>query len=192
MTNGLDGEKCLARGSPCPSSGRLKNFITWCAETSDGILGRKPTQVSMKNVLKKFCGMFYRETGTKIPKVLNEHVSGVSITFYVCFNAKNYQYIETVLLVTHDIQDVIREKDLIDSVDFRELLEYLWIDDPLEFQHPRCRPQIAFLIQILAYTGARPGTVVVSSAYANDNDSLKYKVRISLSHWIMLSITKGF
>lgn len=181
MIIGLDGEKCLEWGSPCPSSGRLKNFIGWCAETSVGILGPRPTQVSMKNVLKKLCGMFYRETGTKIPKVLNEHVCGVSLTFYMYFNAKIYQYIETVLPITHDVQDVIREKDLIDSVDFRELLEYLWIDDPLDYQHPRYRAQIAFLIQILAYTGARPGTVVVSSSYANDNDSLKYKVRISLS-----------
>jgi hypothetical protein len=146
----------------------------------------------MKNILKKFCAMFYRETGTKIPKVLNEHVCGVSFAFHVYSNAKNCWYIETVLLITHGVKDVIREKDLVDSVDFFELLQYLWIHDSYDFPHPRYRSQIAFLIQILAYTGARPGTAVVSSAYADDNDSLKYKVSTSISYRIMLNVIKGF
>ena len=86
---GLDGEKCLARGSHCPTAGRLKNFLAWYVETSKGTLRSKPTQVSMKNRLRDLCAMIYQETGTKIPKVLNEHVCGVSFAFHVYFNVNN-------------------------------------------------------------------------------------------------------
>ncbi|OAF62118.1 hypothetical protein VC83_01659 [Pseudogymnoascus destructans] len=163
MDIGLDGEKRLARGSSCPTPGRLKNFIAWYAETSNGTLRSKPTQVSMKNRLRDLCAMIYQETGTKIPKALNEH------------------YIETEFVNTHGVEDALREKDLVDSVDFFQLLQYLWTHDSYDFQHPRYRSQIAFLIQIMAYTGARPGTIVVSSAYAKSNDSLKYKVTLRLA-----------
>ena len=89
MDIGLDGEKCLARGSSCPTPGRLKNFIAWYAETSNGTLRSKPTQVSMKNRLRDLCAMIYQETGTKIPKALNEHVCGVSFAFHVYFSVNN-------------------------------------------------------------------------------------------------------
>lgn len=49
-----------------------------------------------------------------------------------------------------------------------------WID----FPHPRYRPQIAFLIQMLVCTWARPAPVVISSAYADENDSFRYKIGI--------------
>jgi hypothetical protein len=56
-------------------------------------------------------------------------------------------------------------------------LTYLWSYDPYEFAHPRCRVQLSLVILILVYTGARPGTIIESSAYRGTNEALKYKVR---------------
>ncbi|KAL3421818.1 hypothetical protein PVAG01_05974 [Phlyctema vagabunda] len=69
-----------------------------------------------------------------------------------------------------------RQKPQMDLKDLEKLLYFLWAEDEHKFTHMRGRVQLAFYLLLLVYTASRPGAVVVSDAYRNTNQALKYKV----------------
>lgn len=71
---------------------------------------------------------------------------------------------------------VRRRKEIADQLDVTLMLNFLWCYDKYHFRHPRRRPELSLILLFLIYTGARPGSIVKSSAYQGSNDALFYKV----------------
>lgn len=57
--------------------------------------------------------------------------------------------------------------------DLYKLLEFLWAADRAVFPHERLRLQVSLFMLIIAFTSARPGSIV-QAGYAFDNEALKY------------------
>jgi hypothetical protein len=71
-----------------------------------------------------------------------------------------------------------RPKPMAASQELDVLLRYLWAEDQHIFKQEHFRVQLALYLLILSYTAARPGTLVVSDAYRNSDEALKFKVSI--------------
>lgn len=69
-----------------------------------------------------------------------------------------------------------RQKAFADALDVAWLLTYLWCYDKHQFRHPRYISQISFVVLIIVYTGARPGTIIESSGYRGTNEAMRYEV----------------
>ena len=67
------------------------------------------------------------------------------------------------------------EKPLFGADDLRALLEYLWCRDSYIYRDERYRVQLAFLMQILVYSGCRPGAVTESNCHRGSNEVPLYK-----------------
>lgn len=57
------------------------------------------------------------------------------------------------------------------------MIEYLWTVDDHEYRHERYRVQLAFMLQLFCFSGARAGAIVESSSYRGTNEAITYKVR---------------
>lgn len=71
---------------------------------------------------------------------------------------------------------VRRHKEMADQLDAALMLNFLWCYDQYIFRHPRQLVQLSLILLLLIYTGARPGSIVESSAYRGSNEALCYKV----------------
>lgn len=60
--------------------------------------------------------------------------------------------------------------------DVRIILQFLWCRDDRVFADERYRIQMALLILVLAYSGARPDAFVESTSQRGTNEYLLYKV----------------
>lgn len=56
------------------------------------------------------------------------------------------------------------------------MLEYLWKEDTHCYRNERFRLYEAFVISILADSGARIGAILRSECYRDGNDALRYEV----------------
>ena len=54
----------------------------WRLKTGDGMLRSKSTQITMQNTWRLFCGMFYQETGTKIPQRTIKDIMELVVGFF--------------------------------------------------------------------------------------------------------------
>ena len=61
------------------------------------------------------------------------------------------------------------------------MLKHLWTADDHEYLHERYRVQLAFMLQLFCYSGARAGAIVESSSYRGTNEAITYKVSKILS-----------
>ena len=52
----------------------------------------------------------------------------------------------------------------------------MWKEDSHKFRRGLDRIKLHFYILLLAYTAARPGAIIESSAYARTNEALTYRV----------------
>ena len=86
------------------------------------------------------------------------------------------QYASGALAHELGLQDIRGCKGLATRTDLHALLHYLWARDTHQFRHERYRVQIAFILHLLSYTATRPGAIIESSAYAQSNEGLLYKV----------------
>ena len=66
-----------------------------------------------------------------------------------------------------------RKKNPFTSKDLYNLLYHHWCQDAGAFTHKQYRVQAALLVQLMAYTAARPGSILSSETYA---ESLLYEV----------------
>jgi len=70
-----------------------------------------------------------------------------------------------------------REKHMAELQELDVLIKYLWVEDRHKFRRESDRTKLALYLLILAFTAARPGAVVVSDAYRNSGECMKYRVR---------------
>jgi hypothetical protein len=155
-----DPSSCLLKYAPIPDKGKLKNFVLWLYERSTGLLGENLVETTMMNRWDIFKKVFERETLRPMPKDLSSEIR---------------EYIRQLTSASTEMR-LEREKPIITYIDVLLLIEFLWHQDEYEYYHPRQRAQIIFFIHLDSITGARPGTVIESSAYIGSNDCLKYKV----------------
>jgi hypothetical protein len=69
-----------------------------------------------------------------------------------------------------------RTKELAGSADLEELLTFLWIEDRHQMKYKRQYIQLALYLQLACYTAQRPGSIVVSDAWRQSQDSIRYRV----------------
>ncbi|KAH8595168.1 hypothetical protein B0O99DRAFT_687011 [Bisporella sp. PMI_857] len=150
---------CLQHGEPIPSPGRLKHFMEWVFKGSVGLLTERMTLKTLKNTWYSFRTMYFRTTDNLIPPHIGTDV---------------LSFIKTELR-GKGLAKVRRQKALADALDIGWLLTYLWCYDIHEFRHPRYRVQLSFMLLLITYTGARPGTIIESSAYRGSNQAMRYK-----------------
>lgn len=68
----------------------------------------------------------------------------------------------------------LRKKQYTDEVDLEVLMKQLWCEDLDEIPRFRAQIQLAFLMQLHAFTACRPGAILSTTAYPTL--SLQYKV----------------
>lgn len=69
----------------------------------------------------------------------------------------------------------VREKSEMSAVDLWFVLRHLWAYDVEQYHSERQRLQMAFMLQIAAFTASRPGAVIESSCARDSNRALKYR-----------------
>ncbi|KAF1831979.1 hypothetical protein BDW02DRAFT_590747 [Decorospora gaudefroyi] len=57
----------------------------------------------------------------------------------------------------------------------RDLVHFLWSCDEYQYTHPHAMLQLAFLVQIYANLGTRPGEAIESDAWIQSNEGLQYQ-----------------
>lgn len=75
-----------------------------------------------------------------------------------------------------------RDKPSFDSLDLGVVLEYLWCRDTYLYQDERYRVQLSFLLQVLLFSGCRPGAVIESNCHSGSNEVPLYKVLKQVYH----------
>jgi len=179
-----DDTPCLQKNENVPSPRRLKHFMKWIFETSFGLLTEHITLKSLKNTWYSFRSIYFRETDVAISGDNGIDVLCVRRPDFICVNYWRIQFIKTELR-SKGLATVRREKAMADALDVAWLLTYLWYYDKHEFRHPRVRTQLGFILQLIIYTGSRPGAIVESSAYRGSNEAMCYKVRQTISWQIL-------
>jgi hypothetical protein len=69
-----------------------------------------------------------------------------------------------------------KDKPTCSVTDLFNLLHFHWCQDTESRFHGRYRIQVAFLMQLIAYTSSRPGAIIESACYKGLQQVLKYKV----------------
>jgi hypothetical protein len=85
------------------------------------------------------------------------------------------KYISGPLCQALGIKHEIRPQGYVDEVDLEVLITYLWCQDHYEYKHDRYRVQLAFLILLFFYTGARCGSFTGKFEYQDLNFAYKVK-----------------
>ncbi|TGO90359.1 hypothetical protein BPOR_0067g00010 [Botrytis porri] len=84
-------------------------------------------------------------------------------------------FIKTSLARSLGLSTKTRPKPIASLNDLKDIIGYLWMNDPLNFLYERARVQIALLILMLVYTASRPGAVIDSHAYYMTGQAMRYK-----------------
>ncbi|KAF8534000.1 hypothetical protein BDD12DRAFT_897299 [Trichophaea hybrida] len=85
------------------------------------------------------------------------------------------KYIETELTQKFKLIMELKDKPTCSVTDLFNLLHYHWNQDVDSSCHGRYRIQVAFLMQLIAYTSSRPGSIIESHCYKGLKQVLKYK-----------------
>ncbi|KAI9768155.1 MAG: hypothetical protein M1839_004182 [Geoglossum umbratile] len=160
-------ESTLQPGALQPTTQTLKSFMMWWAQGTRGRISEYPSLRTCLLTWRNFRGMFIRCTGKGIDKDTAEDVRS---------------YISGPLCQALGIKHQTRLQGYVDEVDLEVLTTYLWCQDHYEYKHGRYRVQLAFLILLFFYTGARCGSFTGKFEYQDLNFAYKnMEVVIALS-----------
>ncbi|KAF7889364.1 uncharacterized protein EAF01_010857 [Botrytis porri] len=69
-----------------------------------------------------------------------------------------------------------RKKPIAKIIDLKDLIGFLWMNDPVNFLHERTRVQLALLILMTTFTASRPGPIVESHACCLSGQAILYEI----------------
>ncbi|KAF1840091.1 uncharacterized protein K460DRAFT_371308 [Cucurbitaria berberidis CBS 394.84] len=148
------------RFTEAPTIHEIKLYLEWLAQTCTGTIDEAITDSTAFNRFNSLKRAINIHTGHKYTKQENEAVS---------------TFILTDLVRRGLVSTSAHAKPIATYPVAKDILWFLIASDEHQTLHSRTRVQLVFLIQIMAFTGVRPGEVIESDAWPNSNEGLLYK-----------------
>ncbi|KAH8145064.1 uncharacterized protein LAJ45_10975 [Morchella importuna] len=115
---------------------------------------------TVEGLFKTLQMVYYKYTQVQLPRKINDAIN---------------KFIESTLTEDFDLIMERKEKPTCCVTDLFNLLYYHWCRDVQSTCHGRYKIQVAFLMQLIAYTSSRPGSIIEANAYKGLSQVLKYK-----------------